>query len=249
MKSPATGQSQWRIVDISPPWEPDWLDANHEFSPIMYEISGVFDQMSDANLEANDKTMSLTLKKGELKLLLCSWLIIPFTALASYHLGVGPVARFVFPSLFILGGTFGCIYFYLLRKRHEDLGDYLYIDRVAKVIRLPRQKLKFSFDDVIGFQWIERKQSADFHGQGGPGTYLSLLVREDKQKIQYHICGHPRRDHVQQVVEFSGIPIDELAGFADRRFHRQLRRVNIVSEWFFGRRHEFRQLNPTHTDE
>lgn len=134
-----------------------------------------------------------------------AWLAIPDPAWRIVFGGVGPVVG---------ASVFGFIYTVL--KRHEAMGDYLVIDRLGDVIRLPRLKIEFPRSRAVGFQQI-RGPSRDSRESE---TDLNLLVSEEPGIVQrYHVMGSPARHVVEAVADFSGLPVEKTdvrrGGFRD----------------------------------
>ncbi|MEK6263004.1 MAG: hypothetical protein AABP62_30865 [Planctomycetota bacterium] len=118
---------------------------------------------------------------------------------------------------FVLFGPFSgasaAALIYWLFDRHEKAGNYLCIDRSSRTLTLPRQHKTFGLDDIANFQWIKGREkqravgSVDFH----------LLAKDSSGVLyRYHIMGAPARAMVEQLVEFSGIPVHEYLLGSDR---------------------------------
>jgi hypothetical protein len=125
-----------------------------------------------------------------------AWFMIPENGPRLFFTIGGPIAGAI---------TFALIY--ALGDYHERLGEYLVIDRATKTIRLPRVKKEFPFSEVA-FQWIRgrTRQSLDFEVE----VDLNLLVSESGEVLRYHVMGNPPRRVIEQVICFSGLPLEEI---------------------------------------
>jgi len=109
--------------------------------------------------------------------------------------------------LFSVGGvvigllTFGLIY--ALFWHHDNLGDYLLIDRKARMLRLPRLGAEFPLDQVFGLQTIRGRSRSSAEVE----TDLNLLVAEGNELVRYHICGSPPAGLAEQIANFSGLTV------------------------------------------
>jgi hypothetical protein len=91
-------------------------------------------------------------------------------------------------------------------KVHENLGDYLVINRVLKLVELPRLKVAISSERVSCFQWMRGRSSIE---EVAICTKLYLLVWQSNSLIRYHILDQPNRKIIEEVVAFSQIPLEE----------------------------------------
>ncbi|HYE19973.1 MAG TPA: hypothetical protein VEA69_16100 [Tepidisphaeraceae bacterium] len=127
------------------------------------------------------------------------------------------------PGHRVLFGVFGPILCAILvaamavfLAHHAKLGDYLVVDRAARLVRLPRLGREFPYADIVAFQSITGRSEAS----ADPETDLNLLVRDPAtgDTVRYHVLAGPRRAHLKQLVEFSGLPMQDLTrGYRGRR--------------------------------
>jgi hypothetical protein len=131
-------------------------------------------------------------------------LFIPAIAAVAWLMISDPLHRLLAGIGGPIVGTLTFTLIYALMSFHKRLGDYLVIDRAARTVGLPRLKKSFSFSDVVGFQWIRGCSKHDIE------VDLNLLASESGEVVRYHVMGRPSRQLVEQVLCFSGIPLDEI---------------------------------------
>jgi hypothetical protein len=168
----------------------------------------------DAVLQINGDLLRLTIRWPRRFVVAFVCLFLPtFAAIAWFMIPEnGPRLFFTIDGPFAGAITFAMIY--ALGDYHERLGEYLVIDRASNTIRLPRVKKEFPFSGAA-FQWIRgrTRQFMDVE------VDLNLLVSESGEVLRYHVMGNPSRRMIEQVICFSGLPLEEIdlgwRGFRD----------------------------------
>ena len=196
---PGTLDGLWRRVDGYGAARPAWRDAAN--APPFRSYGG-----GDARLGVDGDVLRLALRGvGSKGVLVFACVFVPAFTAAAWLLIPDPKVRVIFGVLGPFAGLCTFALIYALLRWHESLGDYLVVDRAARVVRLPRLKAEFPFAQVVAFQWIRGRSRHD----GDVHTDLNLLVAEPAGLTRYHVMGDPRRRQIEQVVRFSGIPVDE----------------------------------------
>lgn len=188
----------WRRVDLPRDERPTWRNTP--------SITGFRSYTNDAVLRVSGDVLRLDVAR---------WLrrfVVVFAAL--FLPTFGAIAWFTIPRppdrfLFAIGGPIiGAVVFAIMFgicTYHGGLGAYLIIDRAAKTIHLPRLKKEFSFSHVA-FQWIRGRTKSNPDVE----VDLNLLVSESGDVFRYHVMGSPSRRIIEQVVCFSGLPLEEI---------------------------------------
>lgn len=203
MSSRASSQAgrDARLIDVTSTWKPTWINAADGNQLRSYGTR-------DAKLEIGNDTLQVTIQRGTSRFVLVfAVMFLPIFGALIFYFVPNQQERIAFVCLSIFCGLATFTVIYALMRYHENLGDYLEVNRSLKTIRLPRQNLEFPFSQVVGFQWICGPTKND-------GTInnvdLNLLIRESDVTMRYHIMGNPPRKMVEEIVRFSGIGLDEI---------------------------------------
>ena len=167
----------------------------------------------DERLHIEGDVLRLSVQRATRFVLWFGALFIPaFTAIGWIFVD-DPTFRVIFGLLGPFAGifTFGLIY--ALLRHHEQLGDYIVIDRGAGIVRLPRLKVEVPLAQVLHFQLIRGRSKSN----NDVDTDLNLLVRHaddgaggEPLPLRYHIMGQPRRRTLEQLAAFTGLTVEEL---------------------------------------
>lgn len=113
----------------------------------------------------------------------------------------------LFAAFFLILGVATCLLLVWRISSHQRKGDYLVIDRHRRTIELPRQSATYSFDSIDRFQWAH---APGWSSRRNNKPNLNLIVQTNTGTlIRYHILGWPSQRLLEQVVEFSGIPLED----------------------------------------
>lgn len=129
-----------------------------------------------------------------LSFLIGSWVLIE-------KLGIRVLA-FIGGGLVTVGAAF---VMYEFARRNEQLGDYLIIDLAAQTISLPRQRMTFSMESLVGFEWLPTSD--------GEGTEVNLFITENGRLTRYTVGRNIDEYDVNQIARFAQRPLDTKLGY------------------------------------
>ena len=138
---------------------------------------------------------------------LCMWINLGLTPSVSICMAfIGFKSGSEFFGIFILILGIVTTFLLLWTIRHiQKRGDYLIIDRKAQMIELPQQGVLLPFGAIDRFQWTWA-----IHYQRTVHQELYLLARDKAGSLlRYPVMSYPSRAQMKQLVEFSGISMEE----------------------------------------
>ena len=188
----------WQRVEELPDPLP-WRNAPNQTSFRSYS--------HDAKLEIEEDRLRIAVHSARRFVTAFGSFFIPAFSLIAWFAIPDVPTRLLFSIGGFIVGIFMFALIYGMLAHHENLGDYLVIDRAAETITLPQSKVEFALDQVYAFQWISGRTESIPEEE----TDLNLLVADEDGLLRYHILGSPQRAMIEEVVRFSGIKLQEIS--------------------------------------